>query len=117
MSFPLLCTVCSALLFFVSRRVHEFAYLQHLERKCSDNSIGTAASDHSLPYFYAPPGLLDTDTPLVSQSFEAAKRFCSAAMLAVDCLMARESQAVGTQRYKRAFVIGRPPGHHAGPDG
>jgi hypothetical protein len=29
-----------------------------------------------LPVFYAPPGMLDSDTPLQPQSLEAAKRFC-----------------------------------------
>lgn len=50
-------------------RVHEFEYLDHLERKCRKEV-------NHLPYFYAPQGLLDTDTPLVPQSYEAAKRFC-----------------------------------------
>ncbi len=50
-------------------RVHEFEYLDHLEKKCGKEV-------NHLPYFYAPHGLLDTDTPLVSHSYDAAKRFC-----------------------------------------
>lgn len=50
-------------------RVHEFEYLDHLEKKCRKEV-------NHLPYFCAPEGLLDTDTPLVSHSYDAAKRFC-----------------------------------------
>jgi acetoin utilization deacetylase AcuC-like enzyme len=65
--------------------------------------------DH--PSFYAPDGMLDPDTPLSPYSLEAAKKYCGAAMLAVDLLMKPEETS------RAAFVIGRPPGHHAGPNG
>ena len=49
-------------------RVHDYNYLRHLERK--------SAGESKFPPFYAPIGMLDTDTPLLPHSLEAAKRFC-----------------------------------------
>ena len=155
-------------------------------------------TSHQLPAHYAPIGKLDVDTPLGPASLTAARRFCGAAMFAIDCVMGNnyniamsrkdanrgthgdvdggkgskdainstvsiegevESEQVekkkkgrprknshrGTQEalppappsiddqtdhanasqepkatihsIQRAFVIGRPPGHHAGPSG
>ena len=89
-------------------RVHDFEYLKHLQHKC--NEIGsTGSGSSSYPYFYPPAGSLDPDTPLSAQSFETAKNFCSAAVSAVDYVMKSDQH--------RAFVIGRPPGHHSGPSG
>jgi acetoin utilization deacetylase AcuC-like enzyme len=96
----------------LAARVHDFEYLSHLEKKCQLQS----GIEGEFPSFYAPEGKLDTDTPLVSQSFTAAKRFCSAAIHAVDLLVKNKEQA-NAQKNRRAFVIGRPPGHHAGPSG
>lgn len=49
-------------------RVHEYAYLAHLENKCK--------GEGEMPYFYAPTGFLDADTPLVKKSLEASRKFC-----------------------------------------
>jgi acetoin utilization deacetylase AcuC-like enzyme len=69
--------------------VHEYTYLRYLDEKCkasvgfgggatSSSSSGAdrGKSVMALPAFYAPPGMLDSDTPLQPQSLEAAKRFC-----------------------------------------
>lgn len=56
-----------------SRRVHEFEYLDHLEKKCRQSA---GQQYDGLPFFASPAGKLDTDTPLTDQSLEAAKRFC-----------------------------------------
>ena len=145
--------------------------------KGTPNNHSVAAQ---FPSFYAPPGMLDSDTPLQPQSLEAAKRFCgcvvsliiylifhctlcyvfpslwtvspfvvhiqfcnsssclrtvlfisafSAAILAVDHVMSSTCNVSSTpsgedtnniqegEDCSRAFVIGRPPGHHAGPHG
>lgn len=94
-------------------RVHEFEYLTYLDQKCKLDPIS------NYPDFYAPQGKLDTDTPLVLQSFAAAKKFCSAAMLAVDHIMREHYLPSNSEKstFNRSFVIGRPPGHHAGPSG
>jgi acetoin utilization deacetylase AcuC-like enzyme len=70
----------------------------------------------SYPYFYSPTGVLDVDTPLAPQSLSTAKRYCAAAMLAVDMVMAGNINS-RDDKYDRVFVMGRPPGHHAGPSG
>ena len=103
-------------------RVHEYSYINHLENKCRQAAGGTyqhTSSDPALPYFYAPAAFLDSDTPLSEHSLHAAKMFCGTAMSAVDLLMGSSNDdGVGKeeegQRYTKAFVIGRPPGHHAG---
>lgn len=105
-------------------RVHEYSYLHHLEQK----SLSSPTAD--VPSFYAPTGYLDVDTPLRALSLAAAKRFCGAAMLAVDEIMSTPSthlsdQATGVGDVaeergvgcRAAFVVGRPPGHHSGPRG
>ena len=55
----------------IYHRVHEYEYLMHLKNKCEEHN-----RKQDLPYFYASEGMLDSDTPLVAQSFAAAKRFC-----------------------------------------
>jgi acetoin utilization deacetylase AcuC-like enzyme len=107
-------------------RVHEFEYLSHLESKCRQ-AAGQAYD--ALPFFYSPAGKLDTDTPLTDQSLEAAKRFCGASMAAVDILLENHFHTRQSERTSLSpnnpkirngnsvFVIGRPPGHHAGPRG
>lgn len=58
-------------------RVHEYSYLNHLMQKCQqlENSPQTTAPG-PFPSFYAPPGYLDTDTPLTKSSFDTAKAYC-----------------------------------------
>jgi acetoin utilization deacetylase AcuC-like enzyme len=59
--------------------VHEYTYLRYIDEKCKASVITAAAGGRpamALPAFYAPPGMLDSDTPLQPQSLEAAKRFC-----------------------------------------
>lgn len=113
-------------------RVHEYSYLSHLQSKCSqssaidssDEAIGEKGSGTAkmqpMPSFYAPAGNLDTDTPLVTQSLYAARKYCGAAMLAVDSLMRGSSSSqsyLASECLSHAFVLGRPPGHHAGSRG
>jgi len=118
-------------------RVHEYAYLRHLQDKCNREqvSFGTplhaSSSGHTAPNEY-----LDADTPLGPTSLSAARRFCGAAMYAVDCAYGdvvpdavntspgSEAQARSSldasknnKGIDRIFVLGRPPGHHAGPNG
>lgn len=95
-------------------RVHDFAYFQHLQQKCKDADGSSSKNinqdiSKKAPSFYAPPGMLDADTPLVHQSLDASRKFCGAAMTAVDKVMSGS--------HDRAFVLGRPPGHHSGPNG
>lgn len=52
-------------------------------------------------------GWLDADTVVAPRSVEAARLACGAATAAVD--------AFGAGTIDRAFVLGRPPGHHATP--
>jgi len=70
-------------------RVHPLAYIEHV-RKAEPQS-GFAA--------------LDPDTYVAPGSFEAARRACGAAILAVD-------KVLGGEAYN-AFCAVRPPGHHA----
>ena len=108
-------------------RVHDGDYLHYVKAKCA---LAAGAKPEGgglqLPSFYAPAGDLDTDTPLGPQSLQAASRFCGAAMWAVDQVMRapgprpageREGEGERGAAVTRAFVIGRPPGHHAGPSG
>ena len=93
----------------------------------TNNMLNGASSDHhnnhfktQQPSFYAPEGYLDPDTPLSLHSLSAAKKYCGAAMLAVDLLLQsdKNGEGVGFEHQNRAaFVVGRPPGHHAGPNG
>lgn len=98
-------------------RVHEYSYIAHLEAKVKQSAPGTATGSSSIPSFYAPAGYLDIDTPLSSSSLDAAKRFCGGAMLAVDKVLQSPSDVTAKGPVRSAFVIGRPPGHHAGPNG
>eukprot|EP01039_Chlorochromonas_danica_P001000 gene1001-1086_t len=105
-------------------RVHEYEYLNYLEKRARSSSISanneqttpsssssSSSSSTGFPPCYAPQGMLDIDTPLVAKSLSAAKKFCAAVMEAVDAIMGKQ------EGYDRVFVIGRPPGHHAGPSG
>jgi acetoin utilization deacetylase AcuC-like enzyme len=69
-------------------RVHEYTYLNHLEAKChlaysngrstegGINSNLDSVEQQKIPYFYAPTGNLDVDTPLVAKSLTASRMFC-----------------------------------------
>ncbi len=104
-------------------RVHEYGYLRHLQDKCHrvDTPFGIP---HSISLRdtvrMSPHEFLDADTPLGPTSLSAARRFCGAAMYAVDCAFGRYAApgVVETaSKCDRIFVLGRPPGHHAGPNG
>lgn len=124
-------------------RCHEFSYLKHIQEKCEASQGIYNDSHKKVPSFYAPGGRLDSDTPVGPNSLEAARKFCGAAMFAVDCLLGSEYSiaaptdqtsedmnenrdmngygGIGKQarirKISRSFVVGRPPGHHAGPQG
>lgn len=72
---------------YYPHRVHEFPYIQHLLNKCGQISAKGGASTPHAPYFHAPPGNLDCDTPLSQDSLDAARTFCGAAMAAVDVVL------------------------------
>ncbi len=72
--------------------VHEIDYIQLVQRVCASGG-----------------GLLDLgDTVVSSESFEVALLAVGGAMKAVDLVMAG--------KFRNAFALVRPPGHHAGPD-
>ena len=107
-------------------RCHEYSYLKHIQEKCDAAARAQAdreKEDANIPSFYAGVGKLDSDTPVGPSSLIAAKRFCGAAMFAVDCLLGEEAAIAlpvsdaPLQPVTRSFVIGRPPGHHCGPNG
>lgn len=70
--------------------VHDPAYADRLERFCSSGG-----------------GALDQDTPVVEGSWHTALHSAGAGLLAAESLARGEANA--------AFVVTRPPGHHAGP--
>ncbi|DAZ98293.1 TPA: hypothetical protein N0F65_008879 [Lagenidium giganteum] len=114
-------------------RVHTHQYLQHLEQSCAklppqneEYTVGELYDDsYSLTYadwlasekgqqVYAvenPPssGSFDMDAPISSASYLAAKYAAGAVCHAIDKVMKKET--------RNAFVVVRPPGHHAGPNG
>lgn len=108
-------------------RCHEYSYLRYLQDKC-EASQGIS-NKQEIPSFYAPGDKLDSDTPLGPNSLAAARTFCGAAMFGVDCLLGSEysiaapstpgnaAKQAKISKISRSFVVGRPPGHHAGPQG
>jgi len=71
--------------------VHESDYIQLVKRVCASGG-----------------GLLDLGDTMVSpESFEVALFAAGGALKAVDLVMAR--------KFRNAFALVRPPGHHAGP--
>jgi len=71
--------------------IHESEYVQLVKRLCASGG-----------------GLLDIgDTVVSPQSFEVALLAAGGAIKAVDLAMA--------QKFRNAFALTRPPGHHAGP--
>jgi len=112
-------------------RVHEWEYIQHIKNKAAeckdlandemeilggkheeggnvfkvDKGIGDPWADR----YRTPPGCLDNDARLTHQSFEAALYAAGGVLSAVD--------RVAQGRNANAFVVIRPPGHHAGPRG
>jgi acetoin utilization deacetylase AcuC-like enzyme len=90
----------------LSQRLHRVnsrpATLQDLQRCHSDEMIRDIRTfiDHGGTH-------LDTDTPVSEDSFDVACLAAGAAVTAVDTVM--------TERGGRAFVLSRPPGHHATP--
>src|SRR5579885_2896192 len=69
---------------------HRGEYVEALRRFCAEG-----------------PGQLDPDTPVEGGSWDAALRSAGAGLAAVDALAAGQGEA--------AFVLTRPPGHHARP--
>ncbi|CAM9682331.1 unnamed protein product, partial [Ectocarpus sp. 6 AP-2014] len=79
-------------------RVHDFNYVEKLERLCSNIPGGPGSLSH-----------LDGDTAVSHDSFEAALRAAGSVCDGVDRVM--------TGRNRNAFCAVRPPGHHAGTRG
>ncbi|CAM9799296.1 unnamed protein product, partial [Ectocarpus sp. 12 AP-2014] len=79
-------------------RVHDFNYVEKLERLCSSIPEGPGSLSH-----------LDGDTAVSHNSFEAALRAAGSVCDGVDRVM--------TGRNRNAFCAVRPPGHHAGTRG
>ncbi|KAJ0401781.1 hypothetical protein P43SY_006035 [Pythium insidiosum] len=95
-------------------RVHEYRYVQRLRRACeglpSTKIRGSDRDDDDDDDARAPKTfVLDPDTALSRQSYDAATRAAGAVCRAVDEVIK------GT--CTTAFCIVRPPGHHAGPVG
>ncbi|OQS07634.1 histone deacetylase [Thraustotheca clavata] len=112
-------------------RVHSLEYLMHIERVCmglpqqnSDLNLENhfvagqsykewLKTDATMKYFaesdYPALGKLDHDTALSSESFKSALLAVGAVLHAVDKVVQGDN--------RNAFVVIRPPGHHAGPYG
>jgi acetoin utilization deacetylase AcuC-like enzyme len=70
------------------QKIHNSRYLKQIRKSCDSGG-----------------GYLDPDTYVTPTSFDAACRVTDAALSAVDAVLNGEIQT--------AFVLGRPPGHHA----
>ena len=82
-------------------RVHEWSYLRTVQHKCEGLHPD---ADHAKGI-----GLIDSDTTVSHQSFNAAMHGAGAVCAGVDAVMSGSS--------RNAFCPVRPPGHHAGPRG
>lgn len=82
-------------------RVHEWSYLRTVQHKCEGLHPD---ADHPKGM-----GLIDSDTTVSNQSFNAAMQGAGAVCAGVDAVMSGKS--------RNAFCPVRPPGHHAGPRG
>lgn len=111
-------------------RVHEWSYLKHLRERCAALAGDGAAPDGGAPKAAGAPAfaspsaggegrklsptprprsMLDVDTVLTKDSLRAALCGAGGAIWAIDRVVRGERA--------NAFVICRPPGHHAGPRG
>jgi len=83
-------------------RIHHPAYLAAIE-------AGAAAGG----------GHLDADTIVRPDSVDVARLAAGAATAAVDAVLggSADTAGAGDHPINRAFVLARPPGHHATPDG
>lgn len=117
-------------------RVHTAEYIQHLERACDnlpdqnkEYLVGTLfdkhKSDQELTYDewlqtkhaqkcfevedQPSGGSFDMDSPISKSSYLAARMAAGAVCHAIDQVLNNET--------KNVFVVVRPPGHHAGPNG
>lgn len=101
-------------------RVHDYSYLRHIQAKCKEAAPPPQTStlmagkkdkaETKIPFEgRAPAGYLDADTCVSPDTWGVVKQVAGAAMEAVDC--------VDSGMCRNAFVVCRPPGHHAGPHG
>jgi acetoin utilization deacetylase AcuC-like enzyme len=87
----------------LAERVHELAYLDHLRERSGE--AASAGPDHEwFPYTWPHDRSLDTGTPVMGNTLDAAWRSACVALTAADALRHGE---------RAAFALCRPPGHHA----
>lgn len=108
-------------------RVHEWDYIRHLQRvgdeSTSHQTSGTPKEGWSklvTPVSEKAPfapdaGYLDIDTVVSPASVQAARQAAGAAIHAVELLAERRQRK--NAGVPTAFVVCRPPGHHAGARG
>jgi acetoin utilization deacetylase AcuC-like enzyme len=108
-------------------RVHEWDYIRHLQRVCDESSRHQGEQKPKRGWSklvppvaekagFAPDvGYLDIDTIVSPASVNAARHAAGAAIHAVDLLAERRMRKDAS--VPTAFVVCRPPGHHAGARG
>jgi acetoin utilization deacetylase AcuC-like enzyme len=85
--------------------VHELAYVEHLRRR-SEQMAAAGPDAEWFPYVWPRDPAMDTGTPIMGVTLDAAWRSACVALTAADLLLHGE---------RTAFALCRPPGHHASP--
>jgi acetoin utilization deacetylase AcuC-like enzyme len=87
----------------LAERVHEAAYVTHLQERCAE-AAATGPTEEWFPYVWPRDRAMDTGTPLMGVSLDAAWAAACCALTAADLILHGEPSA---------FALCRPPGHHA----